>query len=48
MMAVLSIINPGYVGILFKDPYGPYALVIAGVLQVVGSMILWKIIHFEV
>src|SRR6201987_1788453 len=48
MMLILSIINPHYVGILFNDPYGPYALIIAAVLQVLGSAILWKIIHFEV
>jgi tight adherence protein B len=48
MLGVLSILNPAYVGILFKDPYGPYALIIAAALQVIGSMILWKIIHFEV
>lgn len=48
MLLILSIINPHYVGILFNDPYGPYALIIAGVLQILGSAILWKIIHFEV
>jgi tight adherence protein B len=48
MMLILSIINPHYIGILFNDPYGPYALIIGATLQVVGSAILWKIIHFEV
>jgi len=48
MMGILSFINPAYVGILFRDPYGPYALGLAAVLQVLGSIILWKIIHFEV
>jgi tight adherence protein B len=48
MMLILGIINPHYVGILFNDPYGPYALIIAAVFQVLGSAILWKIIHFEV
>jgi tight adherence protein B len=48
MMGILSIINPKYIGVLFTDPQGPYMLGIAAVLQVIGSMILWKIIHFEV
>ena len=48
MGLILSIINPHYIGILFTDPYGPYALIIGATLQVVGSAILWKIIHFEV
>ena len=48
MLGVLSILNPGYVKILFTDPKGPVMLITAGVLQIIGSMILWKIIHFEV
>jgi len=48
MLGVLSVLNPHYVGILFTDPQGPVMLVTAGVLQVIGSAILWKIIHFEV
>ena len=48
MMLILSIINPHYIAILFNDPYGPYALITGAVLQVLGSAILWKIIHFEV
>jgi Flp pilus assembly protein TadB len=34
--------------VLFEDPKGPYVLGIAGGMQVIGSIILWKIIHFEV
>lgn len=48
MLLVLSILNPHYVGVLFTDPLGPTVLIVAGSLQVVGSMILWKIIHIEV
>jgi tight adherence protein B len=48
MLGVLSILNPGYVKVLFTDPKGPVMLITAGVLQIIGSMILWKIIHFEV
>lgn len=48
MMLILSALNPHYIGILFTDPAGPYVLITAGAMQIVGSMILWKIIHFEV
>lgn len=44
----LSVINPQYMAVLFQDPKGPYILATAAGMQVVGSMILWKIIHFEV
>lgn len=48
MMVALSILNPGYVSVLFTDPKGVTFLTIAGTLQVIGSVILWKIIHIEV
>lgn len=48
MATVLSIINPAYMKVLFEDPKGPYILGTAAGMQLVGSMILWKIIHFEV
>ena len=48
MAITISIINPNYMNVLFEDPKGPVALAIAGGLQAIGSMILWKIIHFEV
>ncbi len=48
MMSVLGIINPHYIGVLFSDPVGPEVLAVAATLQVIGSTIIWKIIHFEV
>jgi len=48
MALVLGLLNPHYVGILFTDPTGPYVLITAALMQVMGSAILWKIIHFEV
>ncbi|HEY6444558.1 MAG TPA: type II secretion system F family protein [Candidatus Acidoferrales bacterium] len=48
MMILLDIINPHYIGLLFTDPQGPAILAIAGILQVVGSIVIWKIIHIEV
>jgi tight adherence protein B len=48
MLIILSALNPKYVGVLFTDPMGPVILVTAAILQIIGSAILWKIIHFEV
>src|SRR5713101_114924 len=48
MLIILSALNPKYVGVLFTDPKGPVVLAIAAIMQVIGSAILWKIIHFEV
>jgi len=48
MFLALQVINPDYTKILFKDPLGPPILAGAAILQVIGSMILWKIIHIEV
>jgi len=48
MAITISIINPNYMKVLFEAPKGPVTLAIAGGLQAIGSMILWKIIHFEV
>jgi tight adherence protein B len=48
MVFALSAVNPDYMKVLLDDPRGPYILATAGGMQVIGSMILWKIIHFEV
>jgi tight adherence protein B len=48
MVIALGILNPTYMRVLFDDPKGPLILSTAGGMQIVGSAILWKIIHFEV
>ncbi len=48
MAFMLSALNPHYMAVLFTDPVGPIVLIIAAVMQIIGSAILWKIIHFEV
>lgn len=48
MALMLQVVNPDYIGILFKDPVGPYILASAAIMQVIGSAILWKIVHIEV
>jgi len=48
MLCLLSVLNPSYVRVLFEDPKGPMVLGYAAIMQVIGSALLWKIIHIEV
>jgi tight adherence protein B len=48
MMLVLEVLNPSYLRVLFDDPMGPTILGVAAAMQVLGSLILWKIVHIEV
>ncbi len=44
----LGALNREYMAVLFTDPLGPKILAIAGTMQLIGSAILWKIIHIDV
>lgn len=48
MMFLLTLRNPHYIGVLFEDPWGPTVLGVAALLQIIGSSIIWKIIHIDV
>jgi tight adherence protein B len=48
MLCVLSVMNPTYIRVLFEDPKGPVILATAAIMQLIGSALLWKIIHIEV
>jgi tight adherence protein B len=48
MVVLLRVMNPAYINLLFTDPWGPYFLGVAAVLQVIGSILLWKIVQIEV
>ncbi len=48
MVVLLRVLNPGYINLLFTDPLGPYFLGVATVLQLIGSIVLWKIVQIEV
>jgi len=48
MMGALSILNPAYIRVLYTDPWGPYMIATAALMQIVGSVILWKIVNIEV
>jgi tight adherence protein B len=48
MLLALSALNPAYMKTLTEDPAGPTIIGIAAALQILGSALLWKIIHIEV
>jgi tight adherence protein B len=44
----LGIANPSYLPVLYHDPVGPLILWGAAIWQVIGALLLWKIIHIEI
>jgi tight adherence protein B len=48
MILLLRAVNPSYMHPLFHDPWGPIILGVAALLQVIGSIMLWKIVNIEV
>ena len=48
MGVVLRFMNPSYMKPLFEDPIGPWIIALAVFLQVVGSLMLWKIVNIDV
>ncbi len=48
MVIALQIVNPHYMGALIDDPIGPRLLWAAATWQLIGSALMWKIIHIEV
>ncbi|MGA8182556.1 MAG: type II secretion system F family protein [Terriglobia bacterium] len=48
MGLVLRFLNPSYMKPLFTDPMGPFIIGTAVFLQVVGSLMLWKIVNIDV
>ena len=48
MIVMMRLLNPDYVNLLFTDPWGPFMLGGAALLQVIGSIMLWRIVQIEV
>lgn len=48
MLVALEGANPSYVRVLFDDPIGPTVLGVAAVMQIIGSILIWRIVHIEV
>lgn len=45
MALAMYIVNPGYIGILFTDPLGQKALLMAVIFQILGFLVIRKIIE---
>lgn len=45
---IINLINPGYIGVLFTDPKGPYLIGLGILLEAIGFFVIWKIIDIEV
>jgi tight adherence protein B len=48
LLAFMAFSNAEYVNVLFTDPLGIYLLLAASGLQLIGSLVLWKIVTVEV
>jgi tight adherence protein B len=48
MTLMLWFLNPNYMSLLWTDPVGPYMIGVAAVMQVIGALLLWKIVNIEV
>jgi tight adherence protein B len=48
MLLALEGVNPAYVRVLFDDPIGPPILGVAALMQLIGSILIWRIVHIEV
>ena len=48
MVVSFQIVNPNYMPVLFNDRAGPYILAGAAIWQLLGSLLLWKIVSIEV
>lgn len=48
LLVFMAFSNGEYVDVLFTDPLGVYMLLAAAGLQLIGSLVLWKIVSVEV
>ena len=48
LVVAIHVLNPGYIGILFKEPAGKYLVAGALILQIIGFMIIRKIIKIKI
>ena len=48
MLIMMRTLNPDYVSVLFTDPIGHLILGGGALLQMIGALLIWKIVHIEV
>ena len=48
LCAMMFVIAPAHIGLLFTDPLGVHMIVGAGVLQVIGFIAMQRIVNIEI
>jgi tight adherence protein B len=48
MLLLMNFLNPEYSSVLFTNFYGNMALFVAGIMQIIGGLLLWKIVNIRV
>jgi tight adherence protein B len=48
MLLILRVIAVSYITVLFTDPLGRLLLIVGGLLQVLGAILIWKIVQIKV
>lgn len=48
MMIMLHVMDPEYIRLLFVDRLGQFMLIAAGVMQMLGALIVWRIVSIKV
>ena len=48
LLAVISLINPGYMNVLFASTGGRVALVFAALMVISGSLVIKRIVNIKV
>jgi tight adherence protein B len=48
ILVIMDVLNPRYAHVLFDDPLGRSILGIAAAMQIVGSLIIWRIVRIKV
>jgi tight adherence protein B len=45
---IISLLNPDYIMLLFRDPLGQYMIAAALTLQIIGFFVIRKIVHIKI
>ncbi len=48
MLFLMNFLNPDYSSVLFTNFYGNMALLVAAIMQIIGGLILWRIVNIRV
>src|SRR5580704_2373747 len=48
ILVIMDVLNPRYAHVLFDDPLGRSILGIAAAMQIIGSLIIWRIVRIKV